>query len=501
MPASPEARPVDEQFDCWPELGLAMVLCLLAYTTDSCAPLVAWGGLAIVGIFALRTFLSPRANLLGLRSLAILSYGMWMFFGMLRYVLGQSYTDFFTVHFTAVDKTARLMALGFVFMLLGLALPRFRRIPDALVVRRKLSPAQLHVIATLFILAGSAYMVGHNNFFGYSPTAPFYIEMVAPLSIPGLILLGYLVAAEQPYVRRHLISVGIVSLLGLAVALLDPSRRAMLTALLGVLGIVALKRGLLMADLGPIKRFFMLGVTVAVFSSLYLLGNAIRAASFSGNTVSGFSQQFADLSESGSSTQPFYALEFVVEEYPHPFRFLHGSSVINLLFNVVPRSVWPGKPVAFSKELAMRMYGVPESVPYSRAVDAEIWHQSYSATLVGEGYANFGVPGVIGFLFLFGVFVCFIQRYLERNYSNQFAVLFYACSIAPILVQQRGDLLAANFYSIQAMGCIFIATMIAGKTVPQLAKRVPSVKASFRPSPVTAGRSRVAGRSCGIYRF
>lgn len=492
MPVSLQASPRFETFDCWPELSLAIVLCALAYATSDCVALVAWGGVAIVALFAARTFLSPRSNLLGLRSLAVLSYGAWMFFGMLRYVLGQNYTPFFPLYWTAVDKTARLTALGFAVLLLGLALPRFRRVPGALVVRRKLSPAQLHVIAAVFILASSAYLAQHNNFFGYSAAAPFYIGLVAPLVIPGLILLGYLVAAERAYVRQHLMSVGAVSALGLAVALLDPSRRAILTALLGVLGIVALKRGSLMSSLGPLKRFFALAATVVVFAGLYFLGNALRAVSFSGNTVSGFSQAFTSLNRSGSSTQPFYELEFVMEEYPHPNRFLQGSSVVNLLFNFVPRSVWPGKPVAFSKELAMRMMGVPDSVPYSRQLDREIRYQSYSGTLVGEGYANFGVPGVVAFLFLFGVAVCFIEKYLERNSGNQFAVLVYACSIAPILFQQRGDLLTANFFSIQAIGSIFLAMLILGRTVPGLSARRSAMCAVCPASRGSAG-NRGAG--------
>lgn len=477
-PASPQTRPVPEAFHCWPELSLSIVLCLLAYVSPDCVALVAWGGMLIVGIFAARAFLSPRANLLGLRSLAILAYGLWMFLGMARYVLGERVHPFFILYYNEVNTAARLTALGFCAMLVGLQILPFKRVPHTLLVRRELSPRQLHMISAVFILGSSTYLITHNNFFGFIADVPFYIGMIAPLCVPGLILLGYLVAVHRAYTKHHAMSVVILCLLGFSVAVLDPSRRGVMTALLGIMGIVALRRGFLMTNRGPVSRFFLLGFTILLLSSLYVLGSGMRAVSFSNKTFSGFTETFRKISTQGKSLQPFFALEFVVEEYPRPYHFIHGSSVINLLFNFVPRSIWPSKPVGFSKELAMRMEGIPESVRYSRQVDAKIGYQSYSGTMVGEGYANFGVAGVIGFLFVFGVLVSFIERYVEWNWSNQFAIMLYACSIAPVLIQQRGDLLCANFYSIQAIGSIYIATVIFGKRIPRLGARGFALKPS-----------------------
>jgi len=461
QPASPVSK--FERFDCWPELTAGIVLSLLAYMVEGACVLVGLGGLAIIGLFFARHFVTGRLNFFGARTMAVLGYGVWMFFGLLRYAFG---TDRATL---SVDpqmaaRSARYIALGFVALLLGLQLRRSGKVPQFLVSQKTLSSSVLHQLAVVFLLASGPRAVLHNNFYGYETQYPFYIELYEHLYVVGFFLLAYVVASDRPYLDRHRLSVGVPLVLDVILILIHVSRRPLVVLALGVAFIVSYFRKRQRRAKSPTQYAAVVLSGLLLAGVLYALGNAIRAVSFSKErTMEEVGTEFRTISSEGGSIQPFYIFEFVMERYPNDYPYLHGSSLVSFLLTFVPRVVWPGKPIGLAKELALRLAHVPTSAGYSREIDKRIGYQSYSATLLGEGYANFGWFGGLLFLFIFARLCCFIQNYLDQNRTNQFVIFQYACWLGAIAIEHRGDLVCANFFSVFTSGMLWLIFMLAGK--------------------------------------
>lgn len=87
-------------------------------------------------------------------------------------------------------------------------------------------------------------------------------------------------------------------------------------------------------------------------------------------------------------------VQFVLSTYDHPETRIRGHSLLTPLVALIPRSVWPEKPIPWGRELAWR---------YGYRFDTTV---SLAATVPGEGYANFGLAGWIlfplGFAFAIG---------------------------------------------------------------------------------------------------
>jgi oligosaccharide repeat unit polymerase len=117
--------------------------------------------------------------------------------------------------------------------------------------------------------------------------------------------------------------------------------------------------------------------------------------------------------------QPYLAM---IDVFPKEHDYLWGSSYAYLLVHPVPRSLWPGKPEAPVRTIVRLILG-PE---------AETAGVAYPN--VGELYANFGVVGLVGGMWLFGILLRVMYEYLRRHESNDWARIGYAIAL-PFLVQ------------------------------------------------------------------
>ena len=104
----------------------------------------------------------------------------------------------------------------------------------------------------------------------------------------------------------------------------------------------------------------------------------------------------------------------VVEKVPEKMNFLYGKSFIKPVFALIPRSVWPDKPISISEQLAQFLY------PYQAGF-------SIGTSIVGEAYMNFGYPAIVAVMLLFGVAVRAVYAYFQQYPGNRSAVLLYAC--------------------------------------------------------------------------
>ena len=93
----------------------------------------------------------------------------------------------------------------------------------------------------------------------------------------------------------------------------------------------------------------------------------------------------------------------VVEQTPSVVPYQYGSLYSYMFVTWIPRFIWPDKP---SVSEANQYY----QVAYGLTSEDDLGKVSISVGLLTEGFMNFGWPGVVGIMFLAGIFFDFYQR-------------------------------------------------------------------------------------------
>lgn len=114
------------------------------------------------------------------------------------------------------------------------------------------------------------------------------------------------------------------------------------------------------------------------------------------------------------------ALAVVYVQTPEPVPYELGRNYwFAPLLNVVPRAIWDTKPVLdIGGQTAFTYYGVTGS--------------SFTRTIIGDFYVNFGIPGVVGGMLLFGVVTALLRRrFVEQPDVRH--LLFYGVAFFTLL--------------------------------------------------------------------
>lgn len=95
-------------------------------------------------------------------------------------------------------------------------------------------------------------------------------------------------------------------------------------------------------------------------------------------------------------------LAHIYEQTPDNIPYLYGQSYSYFAYALIPRVVWPEKPEATANRLLAVNYGIttPEGAEQS----------TFGISLIGEGYANFGVPGVVSVMTVLGLILLAMMR-------------------------------------------------------------------------------------------
>lgn len=124
----------------------------------------------------------------------------------------------------------------------------------------------------------------------------------------------------------------------------------------------------------------------------------------------------------------------------------YGYQMLGAIFFFVPRTIWPEKPIDTGSLLAHET-GMP--------------HQNIALNYLGEGYANFGISGVVVFGFILGVFCARLDtRLLQSSFRSPAWFLFAAAFPALSFFLMRGGLLSAVAYSVGLLVCFFLLTSL-----------------------------------------
>lgn len=115
----------------------------------------------------------------------------------------------------------------------------------------------------------------------------------------------------------------------------------------------------------------------------------------------------------------------VLDVYPQHLDFSYGMEHLEILMRPIPRQLWPGKPVGgYHNKLGLNDINSGKTVGISQ-------------TIYGSFYGEGGLPGIIIFSILYGLFFTLIFNYTDR-YNSDMKWLLRGITVAWILPLLRG---------------------------------------------------------------
>jgi hypothetical protein len=95
-------------------------------------------------------------------------------------------------------------------------------------------------------------------------------------------------------------------------------------------------------------------------------------------------------------------LAHVYQSTPDPVPYFKGETYSYFTYSLIPRFLWPEKPVASANRVLAVTYGLTTEEGAERS--------TFGVSLVGEGYANFGWFGALGIMAVLGLILRLLQR-------------------------------------------------------------------------------------------
>lgn len=176
----------------------------------------------------------------------------------------------------------------------------------------------------------------------------------------------------------------------------------------------------------------------------WLIGNAVRGGQFAFDLP----QVVASTPEKLSVSGDFDAFAMLANtiQYTREHGITYGHQLLGPAFFWVPRSLWADKPIGTGTMVAKQ---------------AEWWHTNVSCPFWAEGYANFGVLGVLLFFLIYGAVIGYLE-YADRYPSSLRSQVLAGVAI-PFLagnnfVFLRGDLMTGVQHALIFLICLWVAT-------------------------------------------
>lgn len=123
----------------------------------------------------------------------------------------------------------------------------------------------------------------------------------------------------------------------------------------------------------------------------------------------------------------------------------YGYQLLGVFFFFFPRSLWLSKPVGSGYYVVEYMDG---------------WFPNVSMPYFGEGFINFGIPGLLIFLY----FIAYFSGRLDSNFWSSYRKIkfspqsgFYLIILSAIIFIMRGDLLSSFAFTIGTCLCYYLA--------------------------------------------
>jgi hypothetical protein len=174
--------------------------------------------------------------------------------------------------------------------------------------------------------------------------------------------------------------------------------------------------------LSPVKSEFRDTVWFGSGQSKSAVEKAIywvdTAASYWLNVVTGDVDATSAASDLAKRTNLIDLLAHVYDSTPGRTPFVSGETYEYFVYSLIPRILWPEKPQATANTMLAVKYWLTTAEGAERS--------SFGLGLLGEGYANFGFPGVIGIACVLALALLLIQQLFgtSRSGPGGAAILF-----------------------------------------------------------------------------
>lgn len=129
-----------------------------------------------------------------------------------------------------------------------------------------------------------------------------------------------------------------------------------------------------------------------------------------------------------------------------------GRQLLGALLFFVPRSFWPGKPIGSGAFIA----------------NTQDVFSNISMPFLGEGYINFGWPGVIAFSFILSWFCTSGDRWFWSKESNggiSIKAGYYYLLIGALFFILRGDLMSSFSYTVGTLVSFYFVSSLLTKKI------------------------------------
>lgn len=365
------------------------------------------------------------------RLMVIAGFSLFCFADIAKYFAFEHVGKYVEIR-TATD-VAFLMALGFFLFIVCSRPPADaeegeEELPGETLRRPESSAVRLSLVLLLAAVGSVVYFV-HPEYYKHA-----YFGILNYFAKAVIIYLVYIYFTGGS--RLWLLCAAVLS----ALVMVDTSRRAFLAVLIPV-GVLVLEHAF--RQYSKLKKSVV--VTVALVA-LYVFLNFLRGGHDFGHGYKPGDHLANTINYVVSlrSIDTFYNTCYVYANVPDNFDRFYGETYLAVLVGLVPRSVWPDKPVGFAAPLAlMQRTGLAR-------FDADRWQEinqfSLSPGFHGEALANFGVPGLLLLSILLGIAVRYYDRCGRTIGSARMRDINKLCLLPLFFLLVRGDFYSASIY-------------------------------------------------------
>ena len=182
-----------------------------------------------------------------------------------------------------------------------------------------------------------------------------------------------------------------------------------------------------------------------------------------------------------SRSYQFDALTMIVDKTRSPEDYRLGSTFEDVLWFYVPRQWWPTKPISFGYSFG------PEFFPGSNVT------ASYTPSMVGELYLDFGLIGVAGGFYLFGIVLRACYESFTGNRSR-LSVAIYAIILFRLTNMVEGPI-STHFEFLLAELTPVAVVVVANGVLTRAAGAPPALPGGSSATRVTTGVAQTAHRT------
>lgn len=236
-------------------------------------------------------------------------------------------------------------------------------------------------------------------------------------------------------------------------------------------------------------RLLFLGSLIIGATLLLLFLGATRGRRFYGDVGGNYevlsAENFKDFV--GGITINYEVAEFAVVQVPASHPYLWGSGFVPAFTFLIPRAIWPEKPVSTGFYLTTIWY-------HTNKPDNNL-----AQTIVAEWYTNFGYIGVVLGMLLIGILVRAFNTFMRRETNNNVLWPAWLLIMPDFATEWRGDFTSMTVQAFFRISVFIILAWVAGKFAASSAGTMPSVPALGGPggrgTQLPAGVSRALRRT------